>query len=126
MSLIVAFSLIALVLASVGLYGVLSYAVALRTPEIGLRIALGAERSSVVGAVIRRALVLGGAGIALGWAAAFGLTRVFSSMLFEVSPADPATFVLVGAVLLTVAAAAAFVPARRAASVDPVIALRCD
>jgi ABC-type antimicrobial peptide transport system permease subunit len=120
------FAVLALLLASVGLCGVLSYTVAQRISEIGLRMALGAERSNVVGSVLRGALVLAALGIVLGIAFAFGLTRLLSSFLFGVSPTDPATFAGVSAVLLLVTALASYIPARRAASIDPVMALRTE
>jgi putative ABC transport system permease protein len=126
MSLVGGFAALALLLAAVGLYGVLSYAVAQRTSEIGLRMALGAERVDVVGAVLGRALLLAAAGIALSVAAAFVLTRLLGAFLFAVSPTDPATFAGVSALLLLVTIIASYVPARRAANVDPVAALRTE
>ncbi|HEY5567493.1 MAG TPA: ABC transporter permease [Gammaproteobacteria bacterium] len=126
LTLVGGFAVLALLVASVGLYGVLSYTVAQRTPEIGLRMALGAERGNVVGSVLRGALLLAALGIVLGIAFAFGLTRLLSSFLFGVSPTDPATFAAVSAVLLLVTGLASYLPARRAASVDPVTALRTE
>lgn len=126
MMLVGGFAVLALVLASVGLYGVLSYAVAQRTTEIGVRIALGAERRNVIGAVLQSAVLLAASGIGIGIAAAFGATRLLSSFLFGVSPTDPITFGAVPALLLAVALLAAYVPARRAARVDPVEALRAE
>jgi hypothetical protein len=121
-----AFAAIALVLAAVGLYGTLSYTVSQSTNEIGLRMALGAGQSTVVGAVVRSALGTAAVGIGLGLAAAFVLTRTIASFLYGVSPADPATAIGVVAVLLAVTVLAAFVPARRAAGVDPMTALRTE
>jgi putative ABC transport system permease protein len=118
------FAGVALALAAIGIFGLLSYAVAQRTREIGIRMALGAEPGGVVGTVLRRALVLVAAGLGLGIAGALALTRLLQSMLFGVSPADPYT--LVGVVLLLGATGllAGLVPARRAAAVEPLVALR--
>ena len=121
-----AFALLALVLAAVGLYGVLSYAVSQNTPEIGLRMALGAEGSTVVRAIVRSAIGTALFGIVLGLAVAFALTRTIESFLYGVSPWDPLTAAVVAGVLLAVAALAALVPAWRAASVDPATTLRAD
>jgi putative ABC transport system permease protein len=116
----------ALLLASVGLYGVLSYSVVQQTAEIGVRMALGAPRASVVRGVGRRALLLAAIGIVLGTVGAFGVTRFLASFLFEVSPTDVATLAGVAAVILVVSACASYVPARRAAAVDPVSVLRSE
>ena len=126
LTLIGAFAVLALVLAAVGLYGTLSYTVSQSTSEIGLRMALGAEESAVVGSVVREALVTALVGIGLGLVAAFALTRTIASFLYEVSPTDPATAAAVAGALLLVAALAAFFPARRAASVDPAVTLRAE
>jgi putative ABC transport system permease protein len=126
LTLIGVFALLALALAAVGLYGTLSYTVSQSTNEIGLRMALGAEERTVVGSVVRSALTAALVGIGIGLAAAYALTRTIASFLYEVSPTDPATAVGVAAVLLTVAGVAAFVPARRAASVDPALTLRAE
>ncbi len=114
---------VALFLGSVGIYGVISYVVAQRTREIGVRMALGAEQADVSRMVLRQALVLAGAGVALGLAAAAALTRLMASLLYGVSPLDPLTFALVALALTAVALLASWVPARRAARVDPVEAL---
>jgi ABC-type antimicrobial peptide transport system permease subunit len=111
-------------LAAVGLYGVLSYAVAQRTSEIGLRMALGAQRGALVRAIVQGALVLACVGLGIGVAGALALTRLIKSFLFDVSATDPLTFVAAAALLLLVTGAAAYVPARRAANVDPMTALR--
>ena len=124
--LLAAFSMLALVLAVIGIYGVLAYSVAERTHEIGIRMALGAEKNAVLGMVLRRTLALAAAGIALGTAGALGVTRVLEKFLFEVTPTDPAVFGLVAAVLAGAALMAGLVPARRATRVDPVIALRYE
>ena len=126
LTLIGAFALLAVVLAAVGLYGVLSYTVSQSTNEIGLRMALGAEGRSVVGSVLRSALATALLGIGVGLVAAYALTRTIASFLYDVSPTDPATALAIVGVLLVVAALAAFVPARRAATVNPMVALRAD
>jgi putative ABC transport system permease protein len=121
-----AFSLLALILSAVGIYGVLAYAVTQRTHEIGIRMALGAESADVLRMVLRRTLILAGAGIALGALGALAVTRVLAKFLFEVKPTDPATFIAVAALLAGVALLAGAIPARRAASVDPMVALRYE
>ena len=120
------FAAIALALAAVGIYGVLSYLVARRTHEIGIRLAMGAERSSVVTLVLRQGLTLAGGGIIIGLAAAFALTRVMQSLLYQVRPVDPVTFVAVPLVLIGVALLASGLPALRATRVSPLIALRTE
>ena len=126
LTLIGSFALLALVLAAVGLYGVLSYTVSQSTNEIGLRMALGAQQRTVVGSVVRSALGDGDARHRVGLVAAFALTRTIASFLYGVSPTDPATAVAVAGVLLVVTVLAAFVPALRAASVNPMTALRAE
>ncbi|HJU44644.1 MAG TPA: ADOP family duplicated permease, partial [Vicinamibacterales bacterium] len=120
------FAAIALILAAVGIYGVLSYLVSRRTHEIGIRLAVGANRSQVLRMVLRQALTLAGFGIGAGIAAALMLTQLMQSLLYEVRPADPLTFVTVTAALVTVALLAAALPAYRATRVSPVIALRTE
>ena len=117
---------LALVLAAIGTYGVISYSVALRTPEIGIRLAFGAPRSNVLGAVIGQGLRLAGAGVVLGLLAALGLSRFLASYLFGVRTTDPLTYCSVALVLMLTALAASYFPARRAASVDPMQALRAE
>ena len=117
---------VALALAAVGLYGVLSYSVSQRTRELGIRVALGADRASVLRLVIGQALALTLAGLSTGFAVAYGITRAASSVLREVSAADPQTFVGVAVLLIAVAVLAGYLPARRAVSIDPVTALRSD
>jgi ABC-type antimicrobial peptide transport system permease subunit len=118
-----AFAAIALALAAVGIYGVVAYLVSQRTQEIGIRLAIGADRPQVLGMVLREGLSLALVGIVAGLIGAFALTRLMQSMLYEVRPNDPLTFVAVAAALLLVALAASFLPARRATKVSPTIAL---
>jgi putative ABC transport system permease protein len=120
------FAAMALLLAAVGLYGVLSQLVSLRRREIGVRIALGAQASQILTGVAIQAAALTGVGVCAGLAGAFALSRVMSALLFGIQPHDPVTFAIVPAVLVLVAAAAAAGPARRAVSVDPIDALRED
>jgi putative ABC transport system permease protein len=120
------FSAIALALASVGVYGVLAYAVSQRRQEIGIRMALGASRQNVFGLVLSQAAKLAGAGIVLGTVGAFAVTRIVGSLLYNVSTSDPLSFVATALFLAGVAFAASYLPARRAATVDPMIALRAD
>ena len=119
-----AFAAIALALAAVGIYGVLAYLVSQRTQEIGIRLAIGADRSEVLGMVLRQGLSLAAVGIVAGLIGAFALTRQMQSLLYEVRPNDPMTFVAVAAAVLLIALLASVLPARRAARVSPMIALR--
>ncbi|HSE30846.1 MAG TPA: ABC transporter permease [Pyrinomonadaceae bacterium] len=121
-----AFAGLALVLAMIGVFGVINYSVAQRTHEIGIRIALGAQRGNIFTLVVGQGLVLAVIGIALGSIAAFGLTRLIRTLLFGVSPTDAVTFVLVWIGMTTVALLACYVPARRATKVDPLVALRYE
>jgi macrolide transport system ATP-binding/permease protein len=123
-SLLAVFGFLALVLASVGLYGVMSYGVSQRTREIGIRMALGASEGDVRGMVVRQGLLLAAGGVVLGLLAAFGLARFVTSLLFGVAGADPLTFGGVAALLIAVALLATYLPARKASRVDPVDALR--
>jgi predicted permease len=117
---------VALLLGSVGIYGVIAYVATQRTREIGIRMALGAQTGDVRRLFLRHGLALTGAGIALGMGVALALTRVMSALLFGVSPMDPVTYVVVAASLAGVALFATYLPARRASTVDPVVALRAD
>ena len=118
------FGLLSLLLAAIGLYGILAYAVSRRTREIGIRIALGAQPGAVLRMVLRQGLILTLVGVGFGLAASLGATRLLTSQLFDVTPTDPVTFVVAPILLLTVALLACLVPARRATNVDPVIAIR--
>jgi putative ABC transport system permease protein len=120
------FGALALLLAAVGIYGVISYTVSQGTREVGIRLALGAQQRDILGMVLRQGLVLVGAGLAIGVAASFGLTRFMASLLYEVRPTDFATWVIVALVLALVALSAAYLPARRATRVDPIVALRYE
>ena len=120
------FGLLALLLASIGLYGVMSYDVAGRINEIGIRMALGAQPRNVFKLIAGKGLALVLIGIVIGVAAALALSRLITSLLFEVSPTDSVTFIVVGALLAAVALLASLVPARRATKVDPLVALRYE
>jgi predicted permease len=122
--LLVVFGGLALLLASIGVYGVMAYAVSQRTRELGIRLALGASGSEVRGMVLRQGLTLAALGIAVGLAVALLLTNLVSTLLYDVSATDPVTFTVIPVVLVAVATLAIFIPARRASRVDPVIALR--
>ena len=126
MQLLGTFAALAFILASVGIYGVVSYSVAQRTREIGIRVALGARRSDVLGLVLKEALRLTALGVGLGLIGAFAATRVLRSLLFEVKPTDPATFIFLSLLLTLVALLASYIPARRATKVDPLVALRYE
>jgi putative ABC transport system permease protein len=116
----------ALALAAVGIYGVISYSVAQRTSEFGIRMAMGAQPSDVLAMVLRQGVLLGAIGVAVGAAGALALTRLISGLLFGISSFDPLTFVVMAAVLIAVTLAACWAPARRATRVDPMIALRYE
>jgi putative ABC transport system permease protein len=120
------FAAVACALAVIGLYGVMAYSVAQRTREIGVRVALGAGRRDVMRLVLRRSLALTAVGIAIGIGGAAGLTRYLESLLFGLRPLDPATFTVVACTFAAVAMLASYLPAQRAASVDPLVALRYE
>jgi putative ABC transport system permease protein len=122
--LLTVFASIALLLAAVGIYGLMSYAVEQRTQEIGIRMALGANQGKIMRLVLGQAVRLAMIGTALGLAAAYSLTRLLAKFLFGVKPSDPMAFSIVAAILIMVTLLAAFVPTRRAMRVDPVVALR--
>jgi putative ABC transport system permease protein len=126
MTLLASFAMLAVGLALVGVYGVVSYAAAQRTREIGIRVALGASRRDVIALVVRSGLRWSIAGVAAGLIAASATTRLMTALLFEVSATDPATFVAIAVAMIAVAVGASYVPARRAASVDPIAALRME
>jgi predicted permease len=126
MLLLGAFASIALILATIGIYGVMAYLVNQGTREIGIRVALGASRRSIHSLVVRQGMALALSGATIGLAAAFFLTRLIRSLLFSVQATDPITFGGISLLLLLIAFLASYIPARRAARIDPIISLRCD
>jgi putative ABC transport system permease protein len=126
MLLVGSFGLLAVFLAAVGVYGVISYSVARRTREIGIRVALGAQRGQIFGMIIRHGIGLAGLGIFIGLIAALGMGRILTGFLYEVSAADPLTYGSVSAFFVAIALGASYFPARRAAAVNPLEALRIE
>jgi putative ABC transport system permease protein len=126
MFLLGSFATLALVLSMIGIYGVMSYSVSQSTHEIGIRLALGAERRDVLRMIMSKGIVLAAVGLVIGAGGAFALMRVMTSLLFGVTVTDPSTFAIAICGLLTVTILACFIPARRATKVDPVIALRYE
>jgi putative ABC transport system permease protein len=124
MLLLTIFAAIAMLLAAIGIYGLMSYSVQQRTQEIGIRVALGASRGEMLRLVMKQGLVLAGIGVVIGLAIAYGVTKVLASLLFGIKSTDPLTFVAVATVLLVVAFVASYIPARRAATTSPTEALR--
>jgi ABC-type antimicrobial peptide transport system permease subunit len=120
------FAVVALVLAAIGIYGVTAYTVAQRTPEIGVRMALGANAGDVLRLVLRQALILVGVGLATGLMLALALSRLLDSLLFDLSATDPVTYTAIALILGAVALVASWLPARRATRVDPLRALRTE
>jgi putative ABC transport system permease protein len=126
MRLLVLFAATGLILAMAGLYGLISYIVAQQTHEIGIRMAVGARENDVLGLIVKKGLKLIVVGLVAGIAGALAVTRVLAGLLYGVTPTDPATFLVVSLLLTVAGLIACYIPARRAAKVDPVVALRCE
>lgn len=120
------FAAIALMMATAGIYGLISYAVARRTQEMGIRVALGATVAQILALVLRHGMLLTATGVAIGIAGSLVLTKVISGLLYGVTPTDKSTFILTALLFAAVAFVATYVPARRAATVDPTVAFRCE
>jgi ABC-type antimicrobial peptide transport system permease subunit len=126
MLLVGSFGMLALIMASIGMYGVISYSVMQRTPEIGVRMALGAKREQIFLMILKQGSFLASMGIAIGLIAAFAATRLMENFLYNVHPMDPATFVLVSLFLVIIVLLACYIPARKAMKVNPIVALRYE
>lgn len=126
MALLWIFSTLALVLSAIGIFGVMSYSVSRRAKEIAIRMALGANRGETLGLILREGLVVSLIGVAIGLVGAFGLSRFVASYLYGVTATDPVTFISAPLILVCVALAASYLPARRATTVDPTVALRYE
>ena len=126
MNLVMAFAVVALLLAAVGIYGVVSFTVVQTTPEIGIRMALGAHRTEILGMIVRRGLVPVSAGLTVGMAGAILTSRAISSQLYGAMPSNVATLAAVAALLMSVSACACWIPARRATKISPLRALRFE
>ena len=126
MLLLASFAGVALLLSAIGIYGMLAYDVSRRTREIGIRSAIGATRQQIAALILRQGLWKAGAGLLLGLGGALGLSHFLTSLLFEVGPTDPLAYLIVSILLLSVALLASYLPARRAARIDPSIALRSE
>jgi ABC-type antimicrobial peptide transport system permease subunit len=120
------FAALALALATIGIYGVMAYMVNQGTREIGIRLALGATQRNILHLIVRQGMILALTGVAIGLAGAFALTRLMRSLLFGIRSTDPLTFIAIAALLAVIALLASYIPARRAARIDPMVSMRCE